>query len=273
MEHSAAEKKTLSPAEAETFVGQAIYEIGDRPILSCCVDGRYNGADAEDAPLARAGADAGDMAIAIAALRRLRTEGKLSLDDDVLRRSSIQAAIRAAGGPTSFRLHTDDHHLRGGYSDDASPESFVARGCGHLGQAEKDPAAYGLAAEDLEAIFDALADLKEAGAEEVVLRGSHGESAVFVVKAKSVGLRHASNGWQAFVFHEARHDERLGLLAEEMLRQIRETGLAAEELLVALRRSSGDQTAETLRRLAKGLPIYEVSEEGGEPRLHPAGQV
>ncbi len=275
MEHSAAEKKNLSPAEAEAFVLEAAYEIGDRPVLSCCVDGRYDGADAEAAPLARAGADAGDMLIAIAALRRLQAENKLALEDNFLRQSSIQAAIRAAGGAKNFRLHTDDHHLRGGSSDDVLPESLTARGCGHLGQAEKDPAAYGLSAEDVKAVFGALTNLKEEGAEEVVLSGGHGEGAVFVVKAKSLGLRHAVNGRQAFVFHEARHDERLDLLAEELLSlpQLRETGLSAEELTGAMRQSSGDQTMETLRRLAKGLPIYEVSEEGGKPRAQSAGQV
>src|SRR3989344_5829936 len=110
-----ADQKDFSPS---AFTAEAQFEIGGRPILSSCVDGRYPPAEAEAAPMSRAGADAGDLLIVSAALRRL---GR-----DDLREQAMELALVAAGGPENFRFHTDDHHMRGG-SEDTNPQNQIGR--------------------------------------------------------------------------------------------------------------------------------------------------
>jgi hypothetical protein len=256
------EKKILSLAEAEAFVEGASYEIGDRPILSSCVDGRYCRGDAEAAPLARPGGDAGDILIALAALRQIQGNNSQEDNADLLRSIAIRAAVAAAGGPEKFCFHTDDHAGAG-----------VARGCGHLKEAEKNPQAYGLAPEDMPAIFEALAELKNAGSAEVVLAGPHLEEAVLVVEDANLGLRRAVDGRQSFVFHKALHRRRLEELARKIFTALPNLGVSQEKLIGILEAVSESQTRETLQRLARGLPVYAVRREDGTLKVEKIGMI
>ncbi len=260
-------RRLLDPEQAKNFAISAAFEVKNTQRLSCCVDGRYSPEEAENAPVARPGADAGDLMIGLAALRKLG----VPVDPD-LRHAVFKAAIETAGGPEKFRFHTDAHAAEHGESD---PRGTVGRGCGHLKQAENDPAAYGLTQEDMQAIFELLVILKTEGAKESVLQGGHGEGAVVVVKSPDSGLRHQVNGSQAFVYQETLHLERLRILAQKIasLPQIAQAGVSEEQVMAALAESSGLQTSETLTRLGPNFPIYSVENEGGELKVMPAGQV
>ena len=264
------EKQILSLEEARQFAAEAAYEVNGGRLRSSCVDGRYLAEDAGAGPLARPGSDAGDMLAAMAALRRLAAEGA-PLDPGALRGKVLEAAVAVAGGAENFDFHTDDHHLRGG-SADLPAEDLVARGCGHLAQAERDPEAYGVAPEDVRELFRTLAELKRKGAKESVLSGDHGETAVMVLKSPFLGLRRSAEPGQAFVYQEALHRQRLAELAYRLagMQEFVSAGIDAERFTQALSDAAGIQTGQTLRRLASGLPIYKI---GPDKSVDPAGTV
>jgi hypothetical protein len=212
--------------------------------------------DGEFAPVARPGADAGYFMVALAAVRSMGFK-----DASRLQPAIFDAVIRSLGGAKQFRFHTDEHAAR--EFQDKPEEQKVARGCGHLRQAEKDPRAYGLEPEDMSAIFGRLSALKKEGASEVVLRGEHRERAVIVVDSPKFGFRRGDgNGFQVFVYHAALDRLRLEKLAGELAKIAELRDISAEVLRGALIAASDREREETLRRLAAGLPIFAVGDEG-----------
>lgn len=256
--------KIISRVEAEFFVQRAGYvcEFGKQLLRSSCVDGRYSDEAAENRPLARPGGDAGDYLVLLAALRRSPAVEQLGINVDSLRSVAVRAAVAAAGGVKEFHFHTDDHHLGIG----------AGRGCGHLAQTEKEPAAYGLLPTDIEYLFSALEDLKRSGGKETVLYGGHAESGVFIIRDEGLGMRRTAGGRQAFVFQEALHRRRLAEVTEYFLTA---AGISVPrgEFQQLVEDISCFQTKETLRRLAAGLPIYAVGRRHGIIRVEPQGVV
>lgn len=256
-------KGILTENDAREFADQARYEVREGRVMSCCVDGRVS-EEGEQAPAARPGADAGDMMVALAALRLLAKEA--GLDPGAVRKEVLEVVIANVGGPERFRFHTDrhaEHDLA-----DAAEDARIARGCGHLKQAEKDPAAYALVAEDMAEIFKTLVALKKEGAQEMVLEGNHGERAVLVVESAQDGLAHSASGTQAFVYHAAydaaARRELAARLAE--LPGLREK-ISEEDLLRKMEEAATLQRGETLARLAGGLPIYAMKRGGAVEAL------
>lgn len=257
---SGEKKMVLTESDAREFALAACYETrGERP-LSCCVDGRVDEAG-EHTPAAKPGADAGDMMVALAALRMLAKEK--GIDIPAIRGDVLAEVVAVAGGAERFRFHTDthaEHDLAG-----APEEARIGRGCGHLKQAEKYPGAYALEAEDMEDIFRTLVRLKREGAKEVVLEGSHGERAVLVVESAESGLGHSATDAQAFVYHAGCDAACRRDLARRIagLAALREKGIFYPDVLRAMEDAAAQQRGETLSRLAAGLPIYAITEGGG----------
>lgn len=253
------EKPTMSVDDVSRFVHDFRYPLeGERP-LSCCVDGRMVESD-ELTPAARPGADAGDLMVVIAALRALGVE-----EIEFMYPELFAVVADAAGGAERFRFHTDEHAMAHSDSDRRKPYEIVARGCGHLKQAEMDPHAYGLEAHDMAAIFVFLVTLRVKGAKEVILKGEHGEGGVLVVESETFGVRHGDGkGRQTFVYHAALDRKRLEELAHALWNalHLKKSGLDQEHLLAALASASDRQRGETLIRLAKGLPVYKATEDG-----------
>lgn len=245
MIESLKEKKILNQAEAESLVRAGEYEVKEEP-LSCCVDGRDHDHNAAAIP----GADAGKIIEAVAALRDLQIPV-----DGALRGKLIDAVIQSVGGAERFRFHTDTH------------AEGTGRGCGHLRLASQNPADYHLSSDDMPAVFERLEALKGG---EVVLEGDHAEGAVIVLTDKSKGMLHEALGTQAFVYHAAWDEERLARLADIIaeIPEVKESNKSSKEIYEMLLSVASLQRNFTLGQLAKGLPMYQVSEE-----VTPAGTV
>lgn len=227
---------------------QAFVEMNSRPLnetnqYSRCVDGRYE--NISNFPMiAKPGADAGDVMAAFAALNILG----VSLPSEVV----LEAVVTAIGGANKFAFHTDDH----------SEPSDIGFGCGHTKQAKNDPEAYGVTQEQMDFIFSQLPKLLEQGATQEVLHGDHAEQAVIVIDSETHGVqplvRIGNNVREAFIYQKTLHSQQLDKLVKILQEVLAAYGQAVEEHAIrkALDDAFGKQLAETLKRLADGLPMY-----------------
>lgn len=229
--------------EAQVFVEMASKPIDDFNLKARCVDGRYE--NLKNFPMiAKPGADAGDIMAVFGALNLLQ----MTLPNETV----LSVVTNVIGGPDKFAFHTDDH---------AEP-SQPGMGCGHLSQAKLDPVAYGVTAEQMDYIFSALSTLLQQGATQEVLHGEHSEKAVIVVDSEVHGLmpliRVGTNVREAFVYQKALHSKQLDLLSKQLQEALAADGKVVEEFQTrkALDDAFGKQLSETLKRLAKGLPVY-----------------
>jgi len=254
-ENNIFQEKKMSLEEAEKFVSSSLFEIkeGDL-ILSSCVDGRYDENEVRIAPRSFCGSDPGFLVLILGALKKINN----SINVD-LRKKAFNAILDVLGGAENFRMHTDDHNLENG----------IITGCGHMKLVKKDPEKYLISEEDVEAIFNYLNYLKNQGAKEVVLKGPHKESAVFVINDKRIGLLHQNRDSQAFVFHKALYEEFIGNLAEKLLNleEIKSQGISFDDLFKLLKETGEYQLTQTVNQLAQGLPTYEIKLEGEEIKI------
>lgn len=240
-------KQIMSFEEAKAFVKRNIYEFNpDDWMLSRCIDGRYEPNDTLE-PLAKPGGDGGDLLIIKATCEKYGIELR---DDDIL-----DSLIEVVGGIKRIRFHTDVHAQH--------DKLGTARGCGHLKQASIDPEAYGVTSKDIDYIFDSLDSYKQQGSSETILAGDHLESAIIVIKSEiySVKSMEVRNGisTQVFVYQKTLDNKRRRLLAKSLAnKMIGAFRSEAEYLYQALSETSDEQLLETLNRLAKELPMYEV---------------
>jgi len=253
----------MSLEEAKKFVLDSLFEIkeGDL-VLSSCVDGRYDENEAKIAPRSFCGSDPGFLVLVSGALRKIID----SINAD-LRNKAFDIILDVLGGAENFRMHTDDHNLENG----------IIAGCGHMKLVKKDPERYLISEEDVEAIFNYLNSLKNKGAKEVVLKGPHNESAVFVIDDKRIGLLHQNRDLQAFAFHKALYEEFIENLAEKLLNleEIKSQGISFDDLFKLLKETGEYQLTQTINQLVQGLPIYEIKleNEKGEIKIENKGEV
>lgn len=234
-------------------------------LLSRCIDDRYQ-EDVGLHPLALPGADAGELALIFA------TANSFGLEID--QEKVFSTLIEVVGGEKRFHFHTDNHH------------SFKnpAAGCGHFSQMSSDPKSYSLEQKDIEFIKEKLKLLLKDGVEEEVLFGEHYIGAVLIIRGQyniypcylleGVGTKKRV---EFLLHHQTLVDERHKVLAKKLI----ENGaisasfeLDAEYLYEALSDTGENHLLETIKRLAMGLPIYQVTfKENGEFKVEEMGKV
>jgi len=141
-------------------------------------------------------------------------------------------------------------------------------GCGHIKQATLDLESYTITQEQMAFISKQFTLLKKQGAQETVLQGDHGESAVIFVKGNygvlprfKLGREEGGREGQMFVFHNTFVDARHHILARKLIESKAfelEGGLEEEYVYSVLFDACENHLMETAKRLAKGLPIFEV---------------
>ncbi len=242
------QKFTLSKSQLSSILFDNLYEVKN-PLLSRCIDGRYPNSMTLPA-LAIQGGDAGELALIFSTANTCGL--KLNM------KKAIQVLIETVGGVKNIQFHTDSH----------AEKSKVLAGCGHLKQINLDKESYTLTEEQVTFIMTEFADLKKQGAYEANLQGDHQESAVVFVKGAfgllpqyKLGREEGGKQGQLFVFHNSFVDTRHRILAKKLIvtKALElEGGLDEEYLYSSLSDACENHLMETAKRLAKGLPIYEV---------------
>lgn len=221
----------------------------DAYLRSRCIDGRYEN-NADLAAMSFPGADAGEVLMVFSAANEYGFE--------INRDKVFSVLAKMAGGMQNLQFHTDEH----------AQTDEPMKGCGYMGQARLSPKDYGLTPEDVAFVDAAFAKAKQEGARQTVLKGDHAEGVVFLVRGDygivpqtDIVVDNRRHHVQAFTYHQTLADRRHRLFAKELIEA------KAVDLLSNLDESylyevfadvAETQLMETLKRLAKGLPIYEV---------------
>lgn len=243
------QKFTLSKSELSSVLLENLYEV-QNPLISRCIDGRYSNTEALPA-LAIQGGDAGELALIFS----MANVCGLTLDME----KALQALVNTVGGVKNIQSHTDSHAEKG----------KVLAGCGHFKQINSDIESYALTEEQVTFIMTQFADLKKHGAHEEILQGDHKESAVIFLKGDyglfpqfKLGREEGGKEGQLFIFHNSFVDARHRILAHKLIEAKAlefEGGLEEEYIYSSLSDTCENHLMETAKRLAKGLPIYEVT--------------
>ncbi|KKP86305.1 MAG: hypothetical protein UR89_C0026G0003 [Candidatus Roizmanbacteria bacterium GW2011_GWA2_35_8] len=243
-------KITLSLEQVDKLIRENRYKVEPaNKFISRCIDGRYKNEDNLPA-LAFPGADVGEIAMVLAASK--------TFGFDVDFKKLITTFTEVVGGVKNIRFHTDHHATPG----------VPAAGCGHFKQMKGDPSAYGVTSEETELIQQELKQLKNNGAVEIILEGEHMEEAVLMISGNwginpqySLETENGVRFVEVFVYHQTLVDERHKALCSALVKNMAITfknGEDEEWLYNALFETSEIHLMETAKRLAKGLPIYEV---------------
>jgi len=233
--------------------------------ISRCIDGRY--ANDKDLPaLAIPGADAGELALIYVTVNNYGLE----MDEEKV----WKVLVEVVGGEKNLQFHTDSH----------ADKNIVLGGCGHMKQIRLDNKAYDITTEQLLKINGQFSKMKKLGMVELELHGEHQEVAVVMIRGDwaiypqleietAVGKRNV----QLFIYHQALVDERHKILAERLIENKAITAsfeFDAEYLYEALSETGENHLMETVTRLAKGLPIYQVTfKDNGEFKVEEMGKV
>jgi hypothetical protein len=243
--------RRLTSGEVQALVKDNQYKINEKTkYLSRCIDGRYE--NSPDLPaLGLPGADAGDLA----ALYATANIYGFTVDTE----KALKTLLEIVGGPEHFSFHTDAR------SHDPAPTS----GDGHFKKIRQDPEAYNLTPDQLHTITKQIEKLEKKGAKETVLHGDHREGALLLIKGNcgvlpkyTLQTDNGSMNVEVFVFHAGlvneRHKAWAQKLVEEKAVELVEK-LDEEYLYEVLSTTTDDHLFETANRLAKTLPIYEVT--------------
>lgn len=256
-------KKMLSVDEVKNLVKTNSYDVTEKnKLLTRCIDGRYKNSP-DLAPIGFPGGDIGQLAVIITAANNFGFEIDLE--------KTFQSLIEVIGGKKNFGLHTDLH---------GDPKK-LASGCGHFKLINLNNAAYNLTKEQVDFIYKKIEEVKEAGANEIILEGDHMEAAVLLVygNGKSVMNQFIVKGAsvEVFVFHQTLSDQRNRLLAKKLLENKAVKLLPEQDedyLSIALSETTEVHLMETTTKLAKGLPIYKVIfEDDGQTEINEMGTV
>lgn len=215
-----------------------------------CVDGRVTGnVDRLTAPSGTLGFE---FAVFAGVEAHEEKHGQLEIDFDHL----IRVIEDRFGG---MSCHTDGHAIHDG-------KTRICAGCGHCNGALEGPEDYGLR-EYRDRLLARIDALRNRGVNPEVLLGEHNEMAVFVMEESADDMSlimsgTGRDGEQAFICHFDVWIHVVGSLASEVAKCA--TGVDVKSLSEDIRTAAKRQLGVTLRRLAKGLPVYRVSgdEEG-----------
>jgi len=254
-------KIILSLEQADELVRENRYKVDTKKkFLSRCIDGRYK--NEENLPaLAFPGADVGELVLVLATSNNYGFK--------VNQEKVLKSLVEVIGGKENFRLHTDSH---------ADPK-VTAGGCGHWKQINLDPKAYSLEIKEINFIKKNINIGKS-----VVLEGEHMEGAVLMVKGKwgiypqfYLETDQGKRLVEVFIYHQGLVDERHRELAKILIKNkavVFKHGEDEEYLYQTLSETSDVHLMETAKRLAKGLPIYQVKfDEKGDFSIAQDGMV
>lgn len=232
------ETKTLTELQIVQFVQHHAYPVEKGNILEkgrCCVDGR----DPNKDPISIPGADAGIVAILLAA--------RTKLEIDITRKELVEEFLALIGGIENFHVHdidTDPIH------------------CGHIKNILEHHREYGLDKEDKEWFEEFLRTANAKTHKQKRLEGEHAEKAILVVKANNWSVKHKNTkGDQIFVFHEALSDRFLNNTVQRIAGDHSE--INGKELGKTMKTILNRHLETTLSYLpsAQGLPTYQVNED------------
>lgn len=259
-------KIILNLTQISEFVFSNKYQLNkDEARKSRCIDGRYENSKAS--VFGFPGADAGIVTLVVSAAK------KNGYDFDL--NKIWQAVCAVVGGEEKIQFHTDSHAEKG----------KTLGGCGHYKQMTLTPEDYGLTANEVEEIRNKFAQTKEKGAIEVILEGDHKEAAVVFIKGdfgiypqgEVVDEEGKKTAVQIFIYHQTLAEAYLKDLARLLLEKkaiVFRDSETEEMLSTALLEMADIHLLETAKRLAKGLPIFEVKfEEDGQFKIEEMGSV
>ncbi len=246
----------LSKEQIHTLISENRYRVDPKTkFLSRCIDERYQD-DLKLSPLALPGADAGELALLFAAANEFGFE--------INEEKAYHVLIDVVGGVKNLHFHTSKKH-----------ESDPVGGCGHFQQLSLDPEAYHLEKKQVDFIRIKAKNSVLLGAEDEVLFGEHLRGAVLQVRgdyavypAYAMETERGRARIEFFEYHETLVGERHKILAKKLIQEGAVKlfdGCDEEYLYEALCETTDSHFFETVRRLAAGIPIYEVTfkENGG----------
>lgn len=260
-------KKTiLNLTQISEFVFSNKYQVEETEIRKTrCIDGRYLG---QDLPaFAYPGADAGMLATVFATAR---TNG-YDLDQE----KAYSVISDLVGGEKNLQFHSDSH----------AHGDLALTGCGHIKQMTLSPEAYDLTTDEVEFIKNKFTQAKKKEAHEIILQGDHQEGAVVFINGNwgiypqgevtmEIGEKQPA---QIFIYHKTLASEYFRILTKELIAKkaiIFKDSETEEMLLTALLEVADIHLLETAKRLAKGLPIFDVKfEEDGQFKIEEMGSV
>jgi hypothetical protein len=201
-----------------------------------CVDGRVVGPDHR---YAAPGGTLGFLFAVLAGVEAWAKQTQRPLPDFDL----VQKAVSTVFPVMTY--HTDDH----------THDSLPCAGCGHCAGALAEPERYGID----KYVLQLRLEIDRFGLKTEILTGVHSESAVFIVPVGVALPGTGSNGVQVFVFHKAAWVDVLAILSRVLAEGL---SVDSDELYQCIQKSAQRQLDVTLDRLAKGLPVYVVRDDG-----------
>jgi hypothetical protein len=245
-------KLILDLAQVDELVRANRYRVDPKTkFIARCIDGRYP--NSKDLPaLAIAGADAGEVALFLATSNIYGLE----LNGEKI----YQSLVKLLGEEKNLRVHSDNH-----------AKVFLG-GCGHIREMGNNSDSYNLTNDQVDFIKKRFAKIKED-----ILEGEHMEGAVLVLKGdfgvypnyvfKTGG---GNKNAQVFVVHQSLIDER----HKALIAMLAKDSEQAQYIYQVLSSTGEDHLFETAKRLAVGLPIYQVEfEEDGSFNILELGKV
>jgi hypothetical protein len=259
------QKTSLNLNQINDLVLDNRYKVNEKSrFISRCIDGRYQ--NDENLPaLAFPGAEAGELALILATARAFAFKVNPEL--------AYKSLVEVVGGEKNLHFHTDNHH-----------DGIIA-GCGHITQETKTPQDYNLTEDEINFVKEKSKQAIKNGAIEIILEGDHKEAAVVYISGDygvyPQGVVETDGGSeipaQIFIYHQTLVNERHRELAKKLIENkavVLPEGTGEEYLYEALSDTSDTHLLETLKRLAKGLPIYQVNfEDDGGFKIEEMGMV
>lgn len=245
------QKEILQKDQIHDFIAENTYRVKDKDrFLARDIDGRYKNID-DLSPLAIPGADIGQIAIVVSAGNTFGFEVNI--------KKVFEGLINIVDGVKNFHIDSD--------CEENSKKNMLS--CGHWTQIKLDPTAYHLTLEQVIEIEDLIGEARKKGAQEVILKGEHMEGAVIQARGnysiKTRYLLETARGTKevgAFVYHDSLVKERHKKLAQELIlnKAVKlYNGLDADYLYDVLTDMTEDHLFETVKRLAGGLPVYNIT--------------
>ena len=222
--------------------------------LSRCIEGCYE-AGKNLHPLSMAGADAGELAVLYATANAYGFE----MNEE----KAYETLLEIIGGAQNFSIHEE---------------------CTHMKQIRLESSAYSLDPDQIDLISTQISQAEKKGANKTKMKeGGRAEAVIQITGDWSIypqyhiQTSHGSVPVLVHVFHKSLTDARHKILAKKLIENKAVTlydDLDDEYLYQVISTETEDHLFETLKRIASGLPLYEVEfESNGNFEIKELGNV